>query len=240
VEGHDEKQQEELRASMADLNNTATGEFKKRLDNVSNTWLLTTVAKLDHQSRDVVSGLSASAEEKLRSACAEVFPMLESRCASGCKKLPRSFRRRLRANRSKRLSSLRQAILTPRSLALLRTTRRQMGPFAGPCLMSPFRSEQSCMCVSFMARIAARTAKSGCATGALYNSLSMANRAYLRIWTREFSRESMVAQFVRFLATVPLSAQRNGFDNLVIQAIDRRRRLFPNGISARALLARRK
>jgi len=30
----------------------------------------------------------------------------------------------------------------------------------------------------------------------------------------------MVAQFVRFLATVPLSAPRNSFDNLVIQAID--------------------
>jgi hypothetical protein len=54
----------------------------------------------------------------------------------------------------------------------------------------------------------------------LYNSLSMANRAYLRIWTRDFSRESMVPQFVRFLATVPLSAARNSFDNLVIQAID--------------------
>src|SRR5258706_5118005 len=50
----------------------------------------------------------------------------------------------------------------------------------------------------------------------------MANRAYLRIWTREFSRESMVAQFVRFLATVQLSAARNSFDNLVIQAIDPR------------------
>src|SRR5882724_1629177 len=68
-----EKQQEEMRASMADLSSAATGDFKTRLDNVSNTWLLTTVAKLDHQSRDVVSGLSASAEEKLRSACAEVF-----------------------------------------------------------------------------------------------------------------------------------------------------------------------
>jgi hypothetical protein len=68
-----EKQQEEMRASMADLSSAATGDFKARLDNVSNTWLLTTVAKLDHQSRDVVSGLSASAEEKLRSACADVF-----------------------------------------------------------------------------------------------------------------------------------------------------------------------
>jgi hypothetical protein len=68
-----EKQQEEMRASMAELSSAATGDFKARLDNVSNTWLLTTVAKLDHQSRDVVSGLSASAEEKLRAACADVF-----------------------------------------------------------------------------------------------------------------------------------------------------------------------
>ena len=68
-----EKQQSELRASMADLSNAATGEFKSRLDNVSNTWLLTTVAKLDHQSREVVTGLSVTAQEKLRAACADVF-----------------------------------------------------------------------------------------------------------------------------------------------------------------------
>lgn len=48
----------------------------------------------------------------------------------------------------------------------------------------------------------------------------MANRAYLSIWTRDFSRETMIAQFARFLATVPLSEQRSGFDQLIIQAID--------------------
>ena len=48
----------------------------------------------------------------------------------------------------------------------------------------------------------------------------MANRAYLRIWTREFTHETMIAQLVRFLATVPLSAARNSFDQLTIQAID--------------------
>src|ERR1043165_1717964 len=53
-----------------------------------------------------------------------------------------------------------------------------------------------------------------------YNSLSMANRAYLRLWTRDFSKETMIAQFVRLLATVPLSAGRNSFDQLVVQAID--------------------
>jgi hypothetical protein len=48
----------------------------------------------------------------------------------------------------------------------------------------------------------------------------MANRAYLRIWTHEYSRESMIPQFVRFLATVPLSEVRKSFDNLIVQAID--------------------
>ena len=68
-----DKQLQDLRGALAELSNSATGEFKNRLDNVSNTWLLTTVAKLDHQSREVVSGLSSSAQEKLREACADVF-----------------------------------------------------------------------------------------------------------------------------------------------------------------------
>jgi hypothetical protein len=68
-----EQQQDELRARLSSLSNDATGEYKNRLENVSNTWILATVAKLDHQSRHVVSGISASAEEKLREACAQVF-----------------------------------------------------------------------------------------------------------------------------------------------------------------------
>jgi len=50
----------------------------------------------------------------------------------------------------------------------------------------------------------------------------------------------MIAQFVRLLATVPLSPARNGFDNLVIQAIDPTELPFLNGIFVRALLERRK
>jgi hypothetical protein len=68
-----EQQQNELRAKMNSLNNDATGEYKTRLENVSNTWILATVAKLDHQSREVVTGISVSAEEKLREACSQVF-----------------------------------------------------------------------------------------------------------------------------------------------------------------------
>jgi hypothetical protein len=68
-----EQQQNEVKANLAKISSDATGEYKSRLENVSNTWILATVAKLDHQSRDVVSGISVNAEEKLRAACSEVF-----------------------------------------------------------------------------------------------------------------------------------------------------------------------
>ncbi|MGB7282437.1 MAG: hypothetical protein WBE13_09265 [Candidatus Acidiferrum sp.] len=48
----------------------------------------------------------------------------------------------------------------------------------------------------------------------------MANRAYLRVWTRDFSESTLVAQFVRFLATAPLSASENTFRGLIVQPID--------------------
>lgn len=40
------------------------------------------------------------------------------------------------------------------------------------------------------------------------------------MWTRDYSKETMIAQFVRLLATVPLSAARNSFNQLVVQAVD--------------------
>src|SRR5208337_4319897 len=48
----------------------------------------------------------------------------------------------------------------------------------------------------------------------------MANRAYLRVWTRDFSEETMIAEFARFLASVPLSEAHAGFDQLTVQAVD--------------------
>jgi hypothetical protein len=48
----------------------------------------------------------------------------------------------------------------------------------------------------------------------------MANHAYLRVWTRDFSLETMLAQFARFLTTAPLSAGKNAFDELIVQAVD--------------------
>ena len=48
----------------------------------------------------------------------------------------------------------------------------------------------------------------------------MANHAYLRVWTRDFSTETMLAQFARFLTTAPLSAAQNAFTELAVQAVD--------------------
>jgi hypothetical protein len=48
----------------------------------------------------------------------------------------------------------------------------------------------------------------------------MANRAYLRVWTRDFSESTMIPQFARFLATAPLSAAPASFTELIVQPID--------------------
>jgi hypothetical protein len=48
----------------------------------------------------------------------------------------------------------------------------------------------------------------------------MANHAYLRVWTRDFSVETMLAEFARFLTTAPLSPTQNTFTELAVQAVD--------------------
>jgi hypothetical protein len=48
----------------------------------------------------------------------------------------------------------------------------------------------------------------------------MSNRAYLRIWTRDFSANTLVAQYARFLTTVPLSQADPTFRELLIRPID--------------------
>lgn len=48
----------------------------------------------------------------------------------------------------------------------------------------------------------------------------MANHAYLRVWTRDFSLETMIPEFARFLTTAPLSPAHEAFDELIVQAVD--------------------
>jgi hypothetical protein len=48
----------------------------------------------------------------------------------------------------------------------------------------------------------------------------MANHAYLRVWTRDFSLATMIPEFARFLTTAPLSTSHGRFEELIVQAVD--------------------
>jgi hypothetical protein len=48
----------------------------------------------------------------------------------------------------------------------------------------------------------------------------MSNRAYLRVWTRDFSEATMIAEFARFLTTAPLSPSQPYFSALAVQPVD--------------------
>ncbi|MGB2888013.1 MAG: hypothetical protein WBC04_09970 [Candidatus Acidiferrales bacterium] len=48
----------------------------------------------------------------------------------------------------------------------------------------------------------------------------MANRAYASLWFRDFSESTQLEHFSQFLQTVPYSATRPGFTQLVIHALD--------------------
>ena len=66
-------QQREMQSVYSRLGEEAASHYRERLDNVSNQWMLATVTSFDHQSRDSVTRIAASAEEKLRETCTKVF-----------------------------------------------------------------------------------------------------------------------------------------------------------------------
>jgi ribosome-binding protein aMBF1 (putative translation factor) len=68
-----DRHQADLRNVYAKISEQATEQHRTRLENVSNQWMLATVTALDHQSREIVASISASAEEKLRETCTQVF-----------------------------------------------------------------------------------------------------------------------------------------------------------------------
>jgi len=65
--------QQEVKRVYDRIGEQSAEQHKTRLEGVSNQWLLATVASLDHQSREMISGVAAAAEEKLRAACSQVF-----------------------------------------------------------------------------------------------------------------------------------------------------------------------
>src|ERR1700742_5276611 len=65
--------QDELQNSYGRIGDQAATQFRDRLDNVSNQWMLATVTSFDHQSRDSVARVTAGAEERLRETFTKVF-----------------------------------------------------------------------------------------------------------------------------------------------------------------------
>jgi hypothetical protein len=68
-----DRHQSDLRNVYDKISEQSTEQHRTRLENVSNQWMLATVTSLDHQSREIVAGISANAEEKLRETCTQVF-----------------------------------------------------------------------------------------------------------------------------------------------------------------------
>ena len=68
-----ETKREELRETFGKISDESAVGYRDRLENISNSWIVATVATLDHQSRDVIAKIAATAEERLREATSEVF-----------------------------------------------------------------------------------------------------------------------------------------------------------------------
>jgi len=68
-----ERHQAEMRAAYGRMSDQSAEQYHTRLENVSKQWMLATVTTLDHQSREVLDGIAAAAEEKLRETCGRVF-----------------------------------------------------------------------------------------------------------------------------------------------------------------------
>jgi hypothetical protein len=63
----------QFQASLNSLGSYAMDEHKQRLDNASNSWLLTTVTKLNQQSESLINELADSTEKRLKAVCGSVF-----------------------------------------------------------------------------------------------------------------------------------------------------------------------
>ena len=64
---------QDLRTSMQSLNTKSMEDYKQRLENASNSWLLTTVTRLDQQSHGLIDQLAAATETRLKTVCGNVF-----------------------------------------------------------------------------------------------------------------------------------------------------------------------
>ena len=68
-----DSKQMEMRSGLAQISEETAAQYRGRLENITNSWMVATVATLDHQSRDVIAKIAATAEERLKEATSEVF-----------------------------------------------------------------------------------------------------------------------------------------------------------------------
>jgi hypothetical protein len=66
-------QQEQWLQSLTRKENESVEQFKQRLENVSNSWMVAAVTTLSQHSQGVLDSLAKAVEQRLRDTCAEVF-----------------------------------------------------------------------------------------------------------------------------------------------------------------------
>jgi hypothetical protein len=65
--------EQQFQTSLNSQGAVAMDEHKQRLENASNSWLLTTVTKLNQQSENLILDLAETTEKKLKAVCGNVF-----------------------------------------------------------------------------------------------------------------------------------------------------------------------
>ncbi|HWZ96511.1 MAG TPA: hypothetical protein VN025_01995 [Candidatus Dormibacteraeota bacterium] len=68
-----EAHQAEMLKNYARLGDQAADQYRSRLENVSNSWMVATVTTLDKQVRDMMANIAQEAEAKMRETCSQVF-----------------------------------------------------------------------------------------------------------------------------------------------------------------------
>jgi hypothetical protein len=63
----------QFQSSLNSLGTIAMDEHKQRLENASNSWLLTTVTKLNQQSESLINEMADTTEKRLKAVCGSVF-----------------------------------------------------------------------------------------------------------------------------------------------------------------------
>ena len=66
----------QVEADLARMGNQAVEDYKQRLENTSNTWVLTSVTKLNQHSQNLIEQLAAASEDRIRAACSGVFAQI--------------------------------------------------------------------------------------------------------------------------------------------------------------------